>query len=102
MPKTIFQKIEDVQERAKTDPDFAAQVKDQAIAAIYQGFGKEAWDAYMRNFADTEKQLTRLTTTDGDGITYVRESRAYLVSNSVCFPGTTDGTKQGVHPNLEP
>lgn len=102
MPKKILEKVGEVQEKAKADVVFADHVKAQAIKAIYEGFGKQAWTDYMQNFADTPEQLTRLTTTNGDTIPYVIESRAYLVSNAVCFPGTTDGTKQGVHPNIEP
>jgi hypothetical protein len=102
---TIRDNIVAQQTRAAQDPDFAAEIKNQAIAAIYSGIDDEdgAWSRYMSNFVDnpetpaTAAQLARLTTTDEDkNAPYLTEARAYLVGNAVCFPGTTTGTQQGV------
>jgi hypothetical protein len=98
---SIMQKIQAMQARATEDHDYANRVKNQAIAAIYSGFGQPEWNAYMSNYADTIKEMSRLTTTEGDDIPYVRESRAYLVGNAVCLPGTTQGTTQGISPNID-
>ena len=95
---TIRANILAVQERASTDEKFATDIKNQAVEAIFEGFGSAQWNTYMANFADpaTPAQLARLTTDNGDTIPYVKEAKAYLVGNAVCFPGTYGGLLQGI------
>lgn len=103
---TIRENILAVQARAEQDPTFATTIKNQAIAAIYNGISDQdgsPWVTYMQNFVDSPAtatsttQLARLTTTaDDPNNPYLEEARAYLVGNAVCFPGTTTTTVQGV------
>jgi len=92
-----------VQTRIENDADFAADLRQQAIDALYVGLGTEQWNKYMNNFVDTPAtaatptQLARLTTTAGDDqIAYQKEARAYLLGNAVCVPGTRTGLAQGI------
>jgi hypothetical protein len=101
---SIRNNIEKMQKKAEKDAKFATEIKNQAIAAIYSGIADKdgAWSKYMSNFVDTPEQLARLTKTDEDKtIPYLKEARAYLVGNAVCFPGTTTGTLQGVNNLLD-
>lgn len=103
-PRTIEQTIRDYQkEIAEGDPKkLGPKLQEAAVKAIHAGFGKDDWIAYMKYFANTEKQLQRLTTTDLDGChTYIPQARAYLVVNSMCLPGTNKTMMQGIDDYLD-
>ena len=103
-PPTIEQKIRTYQkEIADGDPnDLGPELQAAAVKAIHAGMGKDDWNAYMKFFANTEKQLQRLTTTDLDAChDYIPQARAYLVVNSMCLPGTNKTMMQGIDDYLD-
>ncbi len=88
---TIFEKVLEKKKEIKADPVKARDNRDLAIPAIHAGARSMAWEKYMRQFADTPKQLERLMATDGTlGDVDMDERRAYLVSNAVCGSRTVD------------
>ncbi len=63
----------------------------KAVAAIQGGISSAAWHEYMSQYAEDANQLARLKGTDGTlNDPELSMRRAYLVSNAVCAPGTTD------------
>lgn len=71
-----------------------------AVAAINGGVRSAAWKTYMLQFVEKDgygmaldpAQLERLLATDGTlGDPALDRNRAYLVSNAVCGPGSTNG-----------
>lgn len=71
------------------DPNgLGPKLRRAAGAAIYGGFGSPEWYYYMAYFASTPKQLRRLCSTDTDCHDNNAPSRAYLVGNAMCLPGT--------------
>lgn len=88
-------------EQAMTDPvkktGLGLLLKNAAIEAIEAGIGKPQWEAYMSMFADSEEQLKRLTVSDpANDEQWLRESRAYIVTNSICSVDTNTKTRLGV------
>ena|ERR1041385_2934978 len=99
---SIGDNIKEVKAIAQSDQQEANRIKADAIAAIYKGFGSPEWNIYMHRFAKTPAELARLTTTATDDChPYIAQSRAYLVANAVCFPGTTDSFEQGIEDYLD-
>ncbi|HEY9283110.1 MAG TPA: hypothetical protein VIP46_06615 [Pyrinomonadaceae bacterium] len=94
---TIREKI--IEQRDKilsNDADVASEaisrLRTQAVAAMYGGPGSEAWVTFMRNFADNDAQLARLTerrVEDHLCNRYIDLARTYLIGNAVCTPNTT-------------
>ena len=87
-------------EKAMKDPakktPLGNLLKNAAIAAMMKGIGSDEWKRYMTMFADNEEQLARLTVPEDDEEQWLRESRAYIVSNAVCATATNTQTKNGV------
>ena len=88
-------------EKAMTDPTkktgLGLLLKNAAIEAIEAGIGTPPWEAYMSMFADSEEQLKRLTVSDpAKDEQWLRESRAYIVTNSICSVDTNTKTRLGV------
>lgn len=68
-----------------TGGTLAFPVKDAAIEAALGGIKSDEWRNYMSILASNEDQLKRLTGNDAlANESYVRESSAYLVTNSTC------------------
>ena len=88
---TIFEKVMRMKDEIKSDPAKADANRDLAVPAIHAGIRSKAWENYMRQFADTTKQLERLMGTDGTlGDKDMDRRRAYLVSDAVCGSRTVD------------
>ncbi|HEX5708088.1 MAG TPA: hypothetical protein VFX96_12375 [Pyrinomonadaceae bacterium] len=77
---------------------FGERVKNAGIDAVMGGINSEAWKKYMSLFADNAEQLKLLTTPDPENDpSYLPQSRAYIVTNSIC--GTITGTR--THLNVD-
>jgi hypothetical protein len=72
--------------------DLGLRLKTASIAAILKGIGTTEWETYMKIFADNQAQLDRLTIPAANDPTWIRESRAYIVSNAICGAITTTRT----------
>jgi hypothetical protein len=70
------------QREIKINPhgDFANEVKQKALDAIYQGVYSEAWVNFMRLFANSEVELARLI--GSDGTRQYQKARAMLVASA--------------------
>lgn len=98
----IFQNLQRVAAAVAVDElaggTFGERVKNAGIRAVMGGIGSEEWRAYMSLFADNADQLRLLTTEDSaTDPSYLAQSRAYIVTNSIC--GTITGTR--THLNVE-
>jgi hypothetical protein len=83
MPKTILQKIKDIE----ADPALVREVQRQAIDIILDAVGTSKWEDFIRNFVDNENphQLARLRLKDEAGTDpYIRQTVAYLIANPTC------------------
>jgi hypothetical protein len=99
---TIFQNLQKVAAAVALDElaggTFGERVKNAGIDAVMGGINSEEWKAYMSLFADNAEQLKLLTTADpATDPSYLPQSRAYIVTNSIC--GTITGTR--THLNVE-
>jgi len=88
-------------EKAMKDPTKKAGLglllKNSAVEAIMKGVGSKEWITYMAMFADNQEQLDRLTVpAAADGKQWLKQARAYIVSNSVCAPSTNTATGNGI------
>ena len=93
---TIFKNLQRVAVAVAMDDlaggNFGEMVKNAGIAAVMGGMNSAEWRAYMSLFADNAQQLTRLTTADPQtDPNYLPQTRAYIVTNSIC--GTLTGTR---------
>ncbi|MDT7690573.1 MAG: hypothetical protein QOE46_3332 [Acidobacteriota bacterium] len=68
------------------------QIGVLAVNAIISGMDSDDWKKYMSLFADNAEQLNRLTVKAGSDDSWLRQARAYIVSNAVCAAGTTTFT----------
>ena len=74
-----------------------AEFNKMAVEALTAGIGSQAWTDYMKHFASNQKELDRLADknmTPNDG--WLRQQRAYIVSNSICDTGTQGKTTEKV------
>jgi hypothetical protein len=87
-------------EKAMADPAKKAGLglvlKNAAVEAIMKGIGSNEWITYMAMFADNQEQLDRLTVVTPNDKPWLKEARAYIVSNSVCAPSTNTQTGNGI------
>lgn len=100
---TIFKNLQKVAAAVALDEvaggTFGDMVKNAGIAAVMGGINSAEWKTYMSLFADNAQQLNRLTIPDPQNdANYYPESRAYIVTNSIC--GTITGTR--THLNVNP
>lgn len=80
--------------------EFGAALSQLAVKAIMAGVGSPDWEKYMSVFADNAAQLQLLShPTEGEP-SYLPHTRAYIVSNAVCAPGTESPTAMGVDPQV--
>ena len=103
---TILEKIENKigEEKADSTGQVADKLQDEAVEAILGGITSDAWETYMRNFADSPEQLARLTAKDPEDPAtndpYMRKALAYLVSNAVCGLDTVTRLKDKLQDGL--
>jgi|SRR4030095_6213787 myo-inositol catabolism protein IolC len=63
-----------------------------ALTAVEGGIGSDEWKDYMSLFADNAVQLARLRGTDGNNKDYLKQFRAYIVTNAMCDASTDTKT----------
>jgi len=70
----------------------AVEIAGLAMDAMAQGKGSQEWTDYMSLFVDNTVQLNRLKAdADLPGRPWLKQSRCYIVGNSLC--DATTGTK---------
>ncbi|HKU75580.1 MAG TPA: hypothetical protein VJR02_16840 [Pyrinomonadaceae bacterium] len=72
-----------------------------AIAALEGGINSDAWTNFMSLFADNEVQLSRLRGKDGNNSDYLKQFRAYIVSNAMCDASTDTKTGARVDERID-
>jgi hypothetical protein len=78
------------------------RLRNAAIDALTGGIQSDEWVRYMSIFADNAMQLRRLTVADElNDPNWIKESRAYIVSNAVCGANTTTLTSANVRPEID-
>lgn len=103
---TIMKNLEKVHaavvvDKAKAEGQLGESIGILAVEAIMKGIKSDEWKTYMSLFADNAEQLDRLTVeTPGEG-TYLRQARAYIVSNAVCAAGTNTFTGARVDERID-
>ena len=53
-------KLQEIIESAQRDESFASRLKAQATRASQAGVGTDAWEEFMRHFAENPDELARL------------------------------------------
>jgi len=75
-----------------------AQVNAMAVEALTDGIDTDAWNEYMKLFASNPAELAQLADpaktegVAGAQATWLRQMRAYIVSNAICDIGTNGKT----------
>ena len=75
-----------------------AQVNTMAVDALTNGVGTDAWNEYMKLFASNAAELAQLADPQktegvaGAQAAWLRQMRAYIVSNAICDIGTNGKT----------
>ena len=83
------------------DPKLGAKLNNAAVNALTGGLKSEAWKSYMAIFADNEAQLERLTVPKDGELPYLRQMRAYMVSNAICDITTNGHTNHTVDGRID-
>jgi hypothetical protein len=103
MAMTIRQKIQKVIDDMPKNPDLAERLREQAVEAIHDVEGSQAWQTFMENFAGQPVDpvhLARLTGVNDAPCNppnaYHRSARAYLIANATCGTPTYTGYLLGV------
>jgi hypothetical protein len=81
----------------------ATELQQRALAAIAAGIDNTSvLRSYMEAFTSDPVELARLVGTDGTGnILYLKQSRAYIVSNALCGAQTDTRTHLLVDPRID-
>lgn len=80
----------------------ASDLQQKALAAITGGIAAPAWKTYMESFTSDPAELARLCGTDTTAdILYLKQSRAYIVSNALCGAQTDTRTYVLVDPRID-
>lgn len=87
MAKTLPEKVHEVVDRVLREPEFAAEIKRGAVAAISGGAGSQAWKDYFEHFASTPGELADLGIDDASGCTC--GSNTYMTLSSLVTPVPT-------------
>ena len=86
MPKTLMDKIKEIQNDASGAS--MIRVQRQAVEILLDAVKSDKWDKFLENFVDKNdnpKLLARLNLQDDlKDDPYIRQSVAYLLSNSTC------------------
>lgn len=94
--KQNIKKVETAMADPAKKPSLGLVLKNAAVDAIMKGIGSDEWITYMSMFADNQEQLDRLTVVKNTDKPWLKEARAYIVSNSVCAPSTNTQTGNGI------
>jgi hypothetical protein len=87
MADNLSQKVHEVVSRILTDAQFAAEIKQAAVAAISGGATSQAWKDYFERFASTPGELANLGVDDATGCTC--NSNTYMTLSSLVTPVPT-------------
>ena len=87
MADNLSQKVHEVVSRILTDAQFAAEIKQAAVAAISGGAASQAWKDYFERFASTPGELANLGVDDATGCTC--NSNTYMTLSSLVTPVPT-------------
>jgi hypothetical protein len=87
MATSLQQKVHEVVSRIINEPEFAAEIKKAAVAAITGGAGSQAWRDYFERFASTPGELANLGVDDVNGCTC--NSNTYMTLSSLVTPVPT-------------
>ena len=87
-----------------TNPDLGKlgpEINKMAVDALTEGVGSDQWTEYMRLYASNEAELAQLADPDKKD-SWLRQQRAYIVSNAICDIGTNGKTqdKVGIEINI--
>ncbi len=106
---SIISKVIDKRNAMKKDGSMATENRDLAVQAMTGGIESADWESYMRQFADTELELARLTIKDDTMSSEMKAKRAYIVGNAICGSGTpgnfhmgVNTVDEGINPCLDP
>jgi hypothetical protein len=81
------QRVHEVVSRVLADPDYAAEVKAHALAAVKGGAASEAFRSYFDRFAATPGALASLA--EPNAATCACQSTTYLTVSSLVTPVPT-------------
>lgn len=81
--------------------DLASRIGQLAVEAVINGMDSQEWKDYMSLFADNEAQLNRLTVQTPDEPSYLKQARAYIVSNAICDAATGVKTHNNVNTSID-
>jgi hypothetical protein len=87
MAANLQTKVHEVVSRILSDPEFAAEIKRAAVAAIAGGSSSQAWKDYFEHFASTPGELASLGSDDVNGCTC--NSNTYMTLSSLVTPVPT-------------
>lgn len=88
MAKNLAAKVHEVVSKILSDPEYSAEIKRTAVAAISGGAGSQAWQDYFEHFASTPGELSSLgSETDDTGCTC--NSNTYMTLSSLVTPVPT-------------
>jgi hypothetical protein len=81
----------------------AKALNEAGVAAATGGINSPAWKSYMAVFADNPVQLERLTVEKPpkEEPEYLKQLRAYMVSNAICDASTNGHTNNNVGPRID-
>jgi len=88
--------VDKLRKLGKGEELFGDVLAKAAIKAIEGGINSDAWKNYMTLFADNQAQFALLTVPVDGEETWVKEARAYIVSNAVCGGGTDTNVGRNV------
>lgn len=77
----------------------SARVNSHAVDALINGIKSKEWAAYMSLFANNAAELAQLADpgkTEGGQNPWLKQMRAYIVSNAICDIGTNGNTAANV------
>lgn len=78
-----------------TSGKLGAEINNLAVEALTHGINSDAWREYMSLFASNEAELAHLSDpkkTEDPKFGWLRQFRAYIVSNAICDIGTNGKT----------
>lgn len=94
MPMNIGNKIDTVREEIIAGTTSGAEIADEAIAAIENGLGSDAWEILMNRYANNETELKRLCGREPEfnAKDYAKHCLVYIAGDSACTAETATAT----------
>ena len=84
------------------DKTTTRRIQGESVAALISGMTSDDCRLYMRNYATTDAQLSRLMGEDGTGGDKTKQkARAYLIANGTCGTETVTKFELGVSDVLD-